>query len=152
MIHQASVDQFRNKSIPRENSLLVLAMRHYPRGLKKELSDEFRNILAPAPELFKEWKTFEKESGHEEAFRLSHYEERFALSPIGLFLLKKYSEESAAKNIYLACQCQIGERCHREMLLLIAKNKYGATVGPIHNTYPTFEKRIGDLDDSIKLW
>lgn len=150
MIYQASVEQFREKSIPRGQALLILAMRHYPRGLKKELSDEFRSILAPSPELFKDWKSFEKKVGHEEAFKLSHYEERFALSPVGLFLLKKHSEE-ANKKIYLACQCKIGERCHREMLLLIAKNKYGATVGPIFNTYSAFEKRIQYLDDTIKL-
>lgn len=151
MLKQASVDQLRQQTLPREHSWIVIAMRHYPRGVKKEWSNEFRHILAPSEDLLREWKTFEKEFGHEHAFVASNYEERFELSPTALYLLKKYSEQSHDKDIYLVCQCDLGERCHREMLLLIAQKKYGALIDPVFHTYPQLEKRIPLLNDTIKL-
>jgi hypothetical protein len=125
-------------------------MCYYPRGIKKEWRDDYRNDLAPDRKLFGQWKEFEKKSGHDQAFELSHYEERFHLSPVALFLLKKWSEEK--KTTYLVCQCHIGERCHREMLLLTAQKKYGAQIGRLYHSYPIYEKRIALLDDQIKLW
>ena len=122
----------------------------YPRGVKKELSDEFRSELAPDRELLKEWKQFERDKGHDEAFKLTNYEARFQLTPTALYHLKKYSEASG--DTYLVCQCKIGERCHREMLLLTAKIKYNAKIGEVHNSYPTYEARIPLLDDQLKFW
>jgi len=150
MLQQASVDQVRRQEIPRENSHIVIAMCYYPRGIKKEWRDDYRADLAPSRELFAEWKEFEKQAGHDEAFRLSHYEERFQLTPVALYLLKKYAEEN--RDTYLVCQCKVGERCHREMLLLTGREKYGARVGEIYNSYPIFQKRIAQLDDTLKLW
>jgi uncharacterized protein YeaO (DUF488 family) len=150
MLLQASVDQVRKQEIPRENSLIIITMCYYPRGIKKEWRDDFRSILAPDRELFKEWKAFEKEKGHDEAFKLSHYEERFSLTPIALTLLKVYGEWSREKDIYFVCQCKVGERCHREMLMLAAYKKYGAFVSNIFHTYPAFESRILKFHD--KIW
>ncbi len=147
MLKQGSVSQIRHKEIPRENSLIVIAMCFYPRGIKKEWRDTYINALAPARELFTEWKAYEKKSGHDEAFRLSHYEERFSLTPFALNHLKIYSEDSGKMDIYLICQCEVGSRCHREMLLLTAKKRYGATIAPLFHTYPVFEKRIPILGD-----
>jgi uncharacterized protein YeaO (DUF488 family) len=143
MFKQGSVSQVRNQEIPREQSHIVITMCYYPRGVKKEWSDEFRNILAPSRELFKEWKDFEKSFGHDEAFKLSRYEERFELSRMALGYLQVYGE--SPKDTYFICQCEVGERCHREMLLLVVKNKLAGKVEKIFHDYPIFEKRIKDL-------
>lgn len=154
MLQQASVEQIRQQQIPRINTRLVIAMCYYPRGLKKKFSDDFRNILAPDRNLFKEWKEQEKIAGHEKAFIETDYENRFYLSPIALYMLKSYTEESVAtnKDIFFICQCEMGQRCHREILLLTAAKKYGANIGPLYHQYPTYEQRILQMDDTIKLW
>lgn len=152
MLKQASVEQIRERQIPRENSHIVIGMCFYPRGIKKELSDEYRKELAPDPQLFQEWKNFEREHGHDEAFRLSDYENRFTPSPIALFHLKEYADMSASKDVYIVCQCAVGERCHREMLLLTAQKRFGTKIGPVFHSYPQYEKRIPALDGKIKLW
>ena len=150
MLKQASVEQVRNLQLPRENSHIVIAMCYYPRGIKKELSDEFRSELAPDRTLFTEWKEVEKAHGHDQAFITTRYEERFTLSPTGLYHLKKYSESPL--DTYLVCQCKTGERCHREMLLLTGKLKYQAPIDKVFNSYPTYEKRIPDLNDKLAFW
>lgn len=142
MLRQGSVDQVRHQTLPRANSLIVITMCHYPRGIRKEWRDEFRSDLAPDRLLFKEWKSFEQVEGHDQAFALARYEQRFHLSPIALAHLAELSVQSHTKDIYLVCQCQVGERCHREMLLLLAQKLYGAAAESIFNSYPVFENRI----------
>lgn len=152
MLKQASVEQVRKQVLPRNNTVISIVMRHYPRGIKKEWSDEFRNLLAPDQELFTEWKARELKVGHNEAFSEVDYENRFELTPVALHLLKMYSEQSKTQDIYLVCQCRVGERCHREMLMLVAHKKYGAEIDQIYHDYAIFEKRIPELKDEIKLW
>lgn len=154
MLKQASVDQVRQKQIPRENTRLIIAMCYYPRGINTELADDFRNTLAPDRALFKEWKELEKKVGHEQAFIQTNYEKRFYLSPVALFMLKSYTEESLSNNkdIYFICQCELGERCHREILLLTASKKYGAAIDTLFHNYPIYEERILQMDDKIKMW
>ena len=152
MLLQASVDQVRQQEISRDNSQIVITMCYYPRGVKKEWRDDFRSELAPDRKLFKDWKQLEKQAGHDQAFELSQYEDRFSLSPVALYHLKKYSELSHRQDIYFVCQCKIGEKCHREMLLLTAKEKYNASIGPVFHLYPVFKNRIAQLDDNLKFW
>lgn len=152
MLKQASIEQIRRQEIPRANSHLVIAMAYHPRGIKKEWRDDYRGELAPDRELFKDWKEHEQKYGHAEAFARSNYEERFTPSPLALFHLQEYIRLAEEKDVYLICQCQMGERCHREMLLLIARKKYGAKTDKIFHDYPTLEKRIPALDDQLKLW
>ncbi len=147
---QASVQEVREQKISRANAFIIIVMCYHPRGIKAQWRDDFRNILAPDRELFKEWKAFEKTKGHDQAFELSHYEDRFSLSPLAMNLLKVYSQWSHEKDVYLVCQCEVGQRCHREMLLLVAKKKYDAAVGEIFLSYARFEARIPSLLD--KLW
>jgi len=142
MLKQASVAQLRDGEISRAQGYMVVCMAFYPRGLKKELMDEYRTHLAPDRELFAEWKEYEKKFGHEEAFKKSNYEARFALPPDALESLRRLTDISRKQDVYLICQCQIGERCHREILALIARDKYRAEIAPLHNEYPVFEARL----------
>jgi hypothetical protein len=43
------------------------------------------------------------------------------------------------------CQCDLGQRCHRELLLLTAREAFGATVRRIHHDYPRFQARLPEL-------
>lgn len=145
MLKQASVSQVRKQELTKNDGYLVIAMRFYPRGLKKELWDEYRSELAPQAELFKEWKEFEAEFGHEAAFEKSDYESRFELSRRSLAYLEELSKMSQEKNVYLICQCDLGERCHREMLLLMAQKLFHAQTDSLSHSYPVFEKRIDEM-------
>lgn len=142
MLKQASIQQVWAQEIPRNNSVIVIAMCFYPRGVKKEWRDDYKKELAPDRELFREWKDAEKIYGHTAAFVHSRYEERFQLSWLGEQYLNYYSSESRARDVYLVCQCKLGEKCHREMLMLHGKHKYGAEIDKIFNDYAIYLSRI----------
>ncbi|MEZ0392079.1 MAG: DUF488 family protein [Pseudobdellovibrionaceae bacterium] len=151
MLKQASIRQIQKSELTREQGYLVATMAFYPRGLKKELLDEYRAELAPDRELFKEFKEQQAKVGHEAAFEKSRYEERFHLGRRATETLKNLARMSQTQDVYLACQCEIGERCHREILLLIAEKEFGAKVDPLFHTYPVFEKRLKEaLGESLK--
>lgn len=142
MLKQASISEIRSGKISRKDGYLVAAMCFYPRGLKKELLDEYRAHLAPDRKLFKDWKEVEQKSGHEAAFTETSYEERFTLAPDALESLRRLTDISLTRDVYIACQCEPGERCHREIVLLVAEHKFGAKIAPIHHEYPVFLKRL----------
>src|SRR3989338_317626 len=112
--------------VTRANGYIVIAMCFYPRGLKKELRDEYLSSLAPDKALFKDWQEFAKRYGHEAAF----------------VELERLTVLSRQKDVYLVCQCSEGERCHREMLLLAAKKAFGAEIAPVSQEYPRFLARL----------
>ena len=136
MLRQASVGQLRRGEIARKDGTIVITMRFYPRGLRKELRDEYRADLAPDAALFKDFKRWQKEAGQEEGFRRSRYDERFSLSPQALERLKQLADLSQERDVFLVCQCEPGERCHREILLLLAKKRFGASIDRVRNEYP----------------
>lgn len=145
MLKQASISQIRSGEISRKLGYVVACMAFYPRGLKKELLDEYRAHLAPDRQLFSEWKEVEQKSGHDEAFFQTKYEERFTLAPDARESLRRLVDISKTRDVYLACQCEPGERCHREMLLLYAQSQFKAEIEPPHHSYPVFQKRIDSL-------
>ncbi len=151
MLNQASVREVRCQEIPRSHALLILTMCYYPRGVRKDWHDGFSSELAPDRELFQDWKQYEKSFGHDAAFELSRYEERFTLSESALKKLGGYAELSHEKEIYFVCQCFRGERCHREMLLLLAMVRFGAKIAPLFHSYPRFERRISQPEPSVAL-
>ena len=118
-------------------------MCFYPRGLRRELRDEYLRCLAPDPVLFKDWQRHEKLHGHEAAFTHSHYEDRFTLSEPALAALGRLAGLSRQRDVYLVCQCAVGERCHREILLLLAKGEFGAETGEVFHAYPRYFARRG---------
>src|SRR5687767_7745897 len=117
MMKQGSVLQLRRRELLPSMGYIVIGMCFYPRGVSKEWRHEYRADLAPDRELFREWKNFEKTSGHDAAFRLTNYETRFTLKSEALVHLDCLCERE--EDVYLICQCQVGERCHREMLMLL---------------------------------
>jgi uncharacterized protein YeaO (DUF488 family) len=142
MLRQCSVERLRHGLVSRRDGRIVIAMRHHPRGLKKELRDEYRGDLAPSPELFADFKRHQAASGHDGAFALSRYEERFALSGAALRRLGELSDESRTKDVYLTCQCGMGRRCHREILLLLARALFGARIDQVYHDYPRALERL----------
>ncbi len=141
MIAQASVAQIRRGEISPSDGYVVIAMCFFPRGLKRELRNESRSNLAPDRALFKEWQKFEQEFGHDLAFAKSNYEQRFQLDDSAKYDLRRLTELSRTKNVYLVCQCAVGERCHREMVMLFAQRFYQATIAPVFHSYPDFMAR-----------
>ena len=49
---------------------------------------------------------------------------------------------AAQADVYLICQCTILQRCHADLLLIMAHKLYGAKVQSARLKYPTFTKRI----------
>lgn len=145
LLEQASVSQIRREEPGRRDGYIAVVMCHYPRGLRTEARDAFISELAPDRPLLAEWKECEREKGHEAAFKQTHYEERFQLSAWALHLLEELSRRSLKEDVYLVCQCEVGERCHREMLMLLAKAKFKASVGKIFKKYPVWIRRIKGL-------
>jgi uncharacterized protein YeaO (DUF488 family) len=141
MLRQASIAQIRSGEVNRARGYVIAGMCYYPRGLRRLLLDEYRGDLAPDRELFREWKNVEKEEGHDAAFERTRYEERFRLSGKALATLRELSLRSRDEEIFLACQCAVGERCHREMLLLLARDGLGAQIGEVFHEYPAWRKR-----------
>ena len=141
MLRQASVRQLREGAISRAKAHIAICMCLHPRGMPGELRDEFLSILAPDRNLFRDWKSREAKVGHEAAFRETNYEERFQLPPEALVELRRLIGLSREKIVYLVCQCAVGERCHREILLLTAK-AMGAETGNVYHRYPVFEARL----------
>jgi uncharacterized protein YeaO (DUF488 family) len=142
MLKQASLGDIKRELIPRETSHLVVAMRYYPRFLKKELRDEFICALAPVKELLHDFNAAQRRLGnHNQAFPEVDYERRFDLSEAGLNHLKRLASLSKAKDVYLVCICDMGQRCHREMLLLLAKELYACHIGEVFHSYPHFMAR-----------
>ncbi len=142
MLKQASVTQIRKQELTRRDGYLVVAMCFYPRGLKKELFDEYRNDLAPDRKLFKEFKAFQAEFGHEAGFEKSHYEERFYLNTGAYDRLKYLTDLSRGQDVYFLCQCELGERCHREILMLVARSRFNAEIGPVFHQYPGLKSSL----------
>jgi uncharacterized protein YeaO (DUF488 family) len=138
----------RTSAVTRENGYVVICMRHYPRNFPKTLRDEYQPLLAPDAILFEEWKKAADTFGHDPAFAQVNYEKRFALGPEAQGELARLAELSRERNVYLVCQCAVGERCHRELLLLAARSLFEAEIGHVYHSYPDFEKRLPELGKS----
>jgi uncharacterized protein YeaO (DUF488 family) len=143
MLKQTSVKDIRSQFISPSDGYVAITMIRYPRALRRELRDAYIKILAPDLKLFLDFrKHLEKTRSHELAFEGSKYERRFTLSSEALAKLKELSELSQKQDVYLVCQCAVGEHCHRELLLLTAKKMFNATIGPVHQNYPTYNQRL----------
>lgn len=145
-LRQASVHQLRSGAIQRETSHIAICMCLHPRNLAGSLRDEYLSCLAPDRELFDDFKSEEKKVGHELAFPAVQYEQRFRMTDEAWENLGRLSDLSREKVVYLVCQCATGERCHRELLLLAAKARFGAEVGLIYHSYPVFTARLAQGD------
>lgn len=139
MLLRASVSDIKNGTVTKEDGYLVVTMRTYPRFLSKSLIEEYKQSLSPPKELFARYREIKKQiSDQNEAFELAHYQRKFTLTPEGLQELQLLVERSINQNVYLICQCEKNERCHVDLLLLIAKRKMGALIGELPFEYSEF--------------
>jgi hypothetical protein len=127
-------------------------MRRYPRFINRQLRDEYLSCLASDHQLFNDWLSSKRYTqDHNGAFSKVKFEDRFRLTPLALEELKRLSALSLKKDVYLVCQCPVGQRCHREMLLLLAHKLFHADVEPIRNAYPVFQKRLSRKNPLLTL-
>ena len=156
MLKQSSTDALRDGSLTRKKGYIVVGMHHYPRGLKKDLRDEYVSALAPSDTLLHDFLEHKKTLGedHNAAFEACRYEKRFGITAEGLGHLQRLIELSKKQDVFLCCQCRDDERCHRELLLMLAKDWYGAKIATPRFSYADFAKRLlkkppANLDYSV---
>jgi len=143
MLKQACISEIRSGRIGRKDGYIVIAMQKYPRGLKKELRDEYIRALAPDAKLLNDFHAFkEKLDDHNAAFNKAEYENRFELSKEAVDHLRRLSELSRERDVYLVCQCDETQRCHRELLVLLAHKWFSAPTAPTRFKYPVFIKSM----------
>lgn len=107
--------------------------------------------LAPDKQLLLDFNAAQKRrQDHNSAFAAVNYEQRFTLNTAALAHLERLSEMGTTNDAYLACICPIGERCHREMLLLLSSELFGCTVGEVYHSYPTFMQRLPEFQRQPK--
>lgn len=144
MLRQASLSDVRDGTITRARGHLVLTMRQHPRGFERTLRDEYVSDLAPTPAMLKEFLAQKRKLGgdHNYAFHSVGYERRFALSSKGVEALRRLAELAKGKDVYFICQCEADQRCHRELLLLLARKWYRSETSALRFEYPIFDARI----------
>lgn len=145
MLKQARVEDISKNRVTKLHGHIVVVTHYYPRFLKRKLIDEYIKDLAPTRELLTEFKETEKSAGdHDQGFEAMNYESKFTLSDSGLVELARLSSLAKDKDVYLVCHCTVGQCCHRELLLLIAKDKFAAPVSRVHHAYPVFAERLAN--------
>jgi uncharacterized protein YeaO (DUF488 family) len=143
MLRQASVPDLTAGRVSRRDGLVVVAMRTYPRPVKKEARDEYLIDLSPDAGLFRDFKDAERRLGdHDRAFAEVDYENRFTLSGSAMIELERLARAAGERDVFLVCQCAVGQRCHRELLLLTARHAFDAEAETPRHAYPTYMARL----------
>lgn len=143
MLHQASAGEVHDGTLSRRDGLIAITMRTYPRQIRKDQRDEYLVDLSPEPALFRDFKEAERRLGdHDAAFAEVDYERRFTLGGTALIDLERLAKAARDRDVFLVCQCAKGMRCHRELLLLIARHAFDAEVGRVAHAYPVFAERL----------
>lgn len=143
MLRQASTADLTAGRVTRKGGLVVVTMRTYPRQITKAMRDEYIVDLSPDPALFRAFKDAERRLfDHDGAFGQVGYEARFYLGSSGVSELSRLARIAGERDVYLICQCAVGQRCHRELLLLSARHAFDADAEAPSNAYPGFEARL----------
>ena len=143
MLKQGTIQEVNDHVVEKRHGHLVITTRYYPRFFPRNLVDDYTCELAPTKSLLKEFKNLEKKlHDHNKAFAKMNYEKKFNLSEKAYQLLKHYSELSKKQDVYLLCYCKMGECCHRELLLLMAKKFFKIKIDKIFQPYKIFKKRL----------
>lgn len=146
MLRQASVSDLIRDRVSVDTGYIVITMRRYPRFISRQLRNEYLSCMSPEPKLFEDWLSAKRRhQDHDGAFARARFEQRFAVGEEGLMHLARLSERARAQDVYLVCQCPTGERCHREFLLILAKELFGAPAERPRNAYPVFRRRVAAL-------
>lgn len=152
MLKQASVSDLITDKVSREIGYVVITMRRYPRFVNRSYRDEYVSKMSPSNELHDEWlKMKRKYNDHDGAFRRSKFELRFDMPDEGLLELDRLCKLAKERDVYFICQCQTGCRCHRELLLLLAKALFKVKTDPVYNDYSIFKKRIPAFKKRARL-
>ena len=140
MLRTATVQDLTGSRVSREQGYVVVVMRRYPRGVKKLLMDKYATSLAPDEALLTDFLETRRSlaGSHNAAFEAVQYEERLHLSAEGLEDLAQLSEMSRVQDVFLVCQCRRDQRCHRDLLLLLAQARHGAEIEKLRFAYPRF--------------
>jgi uncharacterized protein YeaO (DUF488 family) len=97
------------------------------------------NRLSPQKELFEQYRANKKQlEDQNQAFELTKYQQKFKLTTDGLQNLQELVELSKKQDVYMICQCKQNERCHVDLMLLIAKTNFGAKIGELPYKYSEF--------------
>jgi len=151
MLRQASVSDLITGRASREKGYVVIAMRRYPRFINRALRDEYLPSLAADRKLFEDWLSAKRRyQDHEGAYKRAKFESRYELTDEGMEHLARLSALAEKQDVYLVCQCHEGHRCHRELLLILAKKLFRAKTEKPKNEYPVFEKRIPAIRKAYK--
>ena len=143
MLRQASVPDLTAGRLSRSDGLVVIAMRTYPRQVTRTARDEYLIDLSPDPALFRDFKEAERRlADHDAAFTEVDYENRFTLSGTAMIELERLCRAADDRDVFLVCQCAPGQRCHRERLLMIARQAFDAPAEDPRNVYPKFAARL----------
>jgi uncharacterized protein YeaO (DUF488 family) len=142
---QATVEDIANRRITRLHGRVVVVTHYYPRFLKSNMIHEYVKDLAPPRELLTEFNEKKEELGdHNRAFEAIQYEEKFWLSEEGLVELQKLALEAQTGAVYLVCHCKVGLRCHRELLMVMAAEKFKAPIGRLSFDWARFRERVAN--------
>lgn len=145
MLKQATVEDISNNRITKRHGRIIVTTRYYPRFLKKKFVDEYLPILAPTKELLAQFKDLEAElADHDRAFEEVEYEHLFTLDEGARDVLKTLSDLSREQDVYLVCHCKLGQRCHREIVMVLARALFDAPVGRVYHAYSVIEERVGE--------
>jgi len=143
MLKQAAVKEVKRGTLSRDDGYIVITMRYYPRFLRKELRDEFLADMAPKKELLDDFNAAQKRLGtHNEAFPAVDYEGRFEMGPRGWQHLERLAEMSKKQDVYLLCVCNVGDMCHREILMLLAQKFFDCPIDKVFHPYAKVLKRV----------
>jgi uncharacterized protein YeaO (DUF488 family) len=143
MLRRASTADLTTGRISRADGYVVVVMRFYPRFLAKDRRDEYLRTLAPEATLFAEFKREDRRLGdHDGAFAAVDYEGRFWLAAAGRQDLARLVELASTRDVYLVCQCETEQRCHGDLLLLMAHSLFGAELPSMRQSYPVFCERL----------
>lgn len=126
-----------------DTSYVVITMRRYPRFVSRNLRHEYLSCMSPENPLFEDWLSAKRRfRDHNGAFKRSRFEERFAVGDEGLEHLARLAAMASKRDVHFVCQCQVGNRCHRELVLILARELFGARVENPKNDYPIFLRRV----------
>jgi uncharacterized protein YeaO (DUF488 family) len=94
-----------------DDGLRILVTRYWPRGLKREVVDEYNTALAPSRELLRVFK----HEGLTWAAYVRRYlaEMRSETAQSGISRLRGLA---ASQRVTLMCICEDESRCHRSLL------------------------------------
>lgn len=146
MLKKGCVDDLKSGALSRSDGVIVLPMCHYPRGMSKARVDEYVKALGPSKALLDDFHA-ERErlnGNHNAAFLACRYQDKFSLSDAGVVALERFAALSAERDVYFVCQCALDQRCHRELLLIMARKWWGAKTELRTFSYPDFERRLSD--------